>query len=313
MAWEGREKVSSERLRQEYSGKRTLRPEERKKRLKPLNDLFSMAECCLIADTVQFFKDNNIPFFPRSCVEDILGVISATHISGDFHRLVASNPEKYFEPKPHLASVLQTLKDSGKKLIFVSNSPFWYVDAGMKHVIGPDWRATWDAVNVSAGKPSFYTDSAKPFREVSSRTGRVKFKKIDQLETGEVYTEGCLRELTRCLKWDTTQETSSSSPVRSRFQAQTNAGISLASPTVLYIGDSLFADLNWSRVALVSALQWASILSKGLVLARLGVSFNSVEGVGFGSGFGVGLQLGVGLVLVLVLVLLLSVGIFSIL
>jgi hypothetical protein len=66
---------------------------------------------------------------------------------------------------------------------------------------------------------------------------------------------------------------------------------------------------------LVSALQWASILSKGLVLARLGVSFNSVEGVEFGSGFGVGLQLGVGLVLVLVLVLvlLLSVGIFSIL
>ena len=64
---------------------------------------------------------------------------------------------------------------------------------------------------------------------------------------------------------------------------------------------------------MVSALQWASILSKGLVLARLGVSFNSVEGVEFGSGFGVGLQLGVGLVLVLVLVLLLSVGIFSIL
>ncbi len=62
MAWEGREKVSSERLRQEYSDKRKLRPDERKKRLKPLNDLFSMAECCLIADTVQFFKVCNIIF-----------------------------------------------------------------------------------------------------------------------------------------------------------------------------------------------------------------------------------------------------------
>jgi hypothetical protein len=77
-----------------------------------------------------------------------------------------------------LASVLQALKDSGKKLIFVSNSPFWYVDAGMRYVIGPDWRESWDVVIVSAGKPSFYTDSAKPFREVSSRTGRVKFKKV---------------------------------------------------------------------------------------------------------------------------------------
>jgi hypothetical protein len=74
--------------------------------------------------------------------------------------------------------VLQALKDSGKKLIFVSNSPFWYVDAGMRYVIGPDWRESWDVVIVSAGKPSFYTDSAKPFREVSSRTGRVKFKKV---------------------------------------------------------------------------------------------------------------------------------------
>jgi hypothetical protein len=79
-----------------------------------------------------------------------------------------------------LASVLQKLKDSGKKLIFVSNSPFWYVDAGMRYVIGPDWRTSWDVVIVSAGKPSFYTDNAKPFREVSSRTGRVKFKKVSQ-------------------------------------------------------------------------------------------------------------------------------------
>jgi HAD superfamily 5'-nucleotidase-like hydrolase len=215
VAWEGREKVSSERLRQEYSDKRKLRPDERKKRLKPLNDLFSMAECCLIADTVQFFKvctliplgftfnysvrifptssyraffylseqERNIPFFPRSCVEDILGVIRDTHLSGNFHRTVAANPEKYFEPKPHLASVLQKLKDSGKKLIFVSNSPFWYVDAGMRYVIGPDWRASWDVVIVSAGKPSFYTDNAKPFREVSSRTGRVKFKKVSETES----------------------------------------------------------------------------------------------------------------------------------
>ena len=60
VAWEGRDKLDSERLRQEYSGKRSLRPAERKKRLKPLNDLFSMAECCLIADTVQFFKVSGV-------------------------------------------------------------------------------------------------------------------------------------------------------------------------------------------------------------------------------------------------------------
>lgn len=142
-----------------------------------------------------FQQERNIPFFPRSCVEDILAVIRDTHLSGNFHRTVASHPEKYFEPKPHLASVLQKLKESGKKLIFVSNSPFWYVDAGMRYVIGPDWRTSWDVVIVSAGKPSFYTDNAKPFREVSSRTGRVKFKKVSQ-NTGTYF----LHSLYVCLE-----------------------------------------------------------------------------------------------------------------
>ncbi|KAL3782877.1 hypothetical protein ACHAW5_004007 [Stephanodiscus triporus] len=56
VAWKGREKVPTSRLYKEYRGKQALKPAERKSRLKPLNDLFSMAECCLIADTIQFFK-----------------------------------------------------------------------------------------------------------------------------------------------------------------------------------------------------------------------------------------------------------------
>ena len=40
VAWNGQEKVSRDRLMKEYSGKRSLRPSIRKKRLKPLNDFF---------------------------------------------------------------------------------------------------------------------------------------------------------------------------------------------------------------------------------------------------------------------------------
>jgi len=119
VAWEGRKRVSRTDLMAEYSGKRALSPSERKKRLKPLNDLFSMAECCLMADTVQFFLDRDIPFCPRSAVNDVLGSITNTHISGDFHKLVAKEPEKYFEEKPHLKQVLDTMKAAGKRLIFV--------------------------------------------------------------------------------------------------------------------------------------------------------------------------------------------------
>jgi hypothetical protein len=118
VAWEGREKVSTSRIYKEYRGKRALNPSERKSRLKPLNDLFSMAECCLIADTIQFFKDRNIDYCPNSAVTDVLKSIGDTHISGDFHRLVAEDPEKYFNPTPHLKTVLTSLKNAGKHLIF---------------------------------------------------------------------------------------------------------------------------------------------------------------------------------------------------
>jgi hypothetical protein len=42
VAWEGREKVKTSRIFEEYRGKRALNPKERRARLKPLNDLFSM-------------------------------------------------------------------------------------------------------------------------------------------------------------------------------------------------------------------------------------------------------------------------------
>lgn len=237
VAWEGREKLPTSRIYEEYRGKRGLRPSERRKRLKPLNDLFSMAECCLIADTIQFFKDKDIPHCPLNAATDVLSAIRETHISGDFHRIVAENPEEYFLPAPHLKQVLNNLKEAGKSLIFVSNSPFWYVDAGMTYFMGENWRDSWDAVITSAGKPKFYTDTFRPFREVSRKTGRLKFKKVNEFEKGEVYTEGCLKELIRLMNWaDVNGSRNSLSPEQAGATASSTS-------QVLYIGDSLFADL----------------------------------------------------------------------
>jgi len=238
VAWEGREKVPTTRVFSEYRGKRVMNPAERKSRIKPLNDLFSMAECCLIADTVQFFKDSGIAFCPRNCVADILSTIGSTHMSGDFHRIVAENPPKYFQPTPFLKEVLKNLKRAGKRLIFVSNSPFWYVDKGMRYVIGDNWRDSWDAVICSAGKPNFYTDTARPFREVCQDTGRIKFNQVVKFEKGAVYKEGCIKELTRLMDWTPSAEI----PTQKRLFASGGGDI-LVSSNVLYIGDSLFADL----------------------------------------------------------------------
>jgi hypothetical protein len=105
----------------------------------------------------------------------------------------------------------------------------------MKYVLGDDWKGMWDAIIVSAGKPAFYTETRRPFREVSQTTSRVKFKKVERFEPGEVYTMGCLRELTRLLQWEKKNPETNG--------AMSDGASSLSGSNVLYIGDSLFADL----------------------------------------------------------------------
>jgi len=51
----------------------------------------------------------------------------------------------------------------------------------MTYVVGPDWREQWDVVIVSAGKPAFYTEENRPFREVGVETGKVLFKPVSLL------------------------------------------------------------------------------------------------------------------------------------
>jgi len=105
----------------------------------------------------------------------------------------------------------------------------------MKHVLGDDWIDLWDAVIVSAGKPAFYTEKRRPFREVNTETNRVRFQKVQKLERGKVYTEGCLRELTQLMDWRVI-------PGKDDDEFESMGPLNMNS-NVLYIGDSLFADL----------------------------------------------------------------------
>lgn len=261
IAFYGRERVDPKVVARTYrseTGSGILPPEERKKRLKPLNDLFSTAEACLLADVVQWFRDRDIPFDTRSVVTDVLAAITQAHVSGKLHRTVSENLENYIEPDgQHLLQFLDRLRAAGKKLMLVSNSPFWFVNKGMVHVCGEDWRNRFDVVVVSAGKPSFYTGN-RPFREVSTNTGRIKFKPITALSPDEVYCQGSMAELLHLMGWESHK-----------------GSADFDGSSIIYIGDSLFADLvdarrlyGWTTGAIIREVSHEITVQKSLKWQR---------------------------------------------
>ena len=107
------------------------------------------------------------------------------------------------------------------------------------------------------GKPAFYTEDNRPFREMNTQTGRLKFTEVTRLEKGKVYTAGCLKELVQCINWRYYPSPQSSQDDDDEDYEPYN-GMYLTSPNVMYVGDSLFADLvdakreyGWTTVGVI--------------------------------------------------------------
>ncbi|CAM9285200.1 unnamed protein product [Scytosiphon promiscuus] len=222
--YRGRTPLNMAEIEAEYGSYPVMvSPEYRKKQLKPLNDRFCLAEACLVADVVQHLQDaaGTKGFHPRAVVEDVLAAVTHVHVSGMMHEAVLADIGRYIQPSYRLEHMLKTLKGAGKKLFISSNSPWKFVNAGMEHMLGPNWTELFEFIGVSASKPLFYTGQ-RPFRLVSKRDGRIKWSEVTHLSTGGVFTHGSIAELRRLKAgWE--------------------------GPSVLYFGDSLWADLVEAR------------------------------------------------------------------
>eukprot|EP00040_Diaphanoeca_grandis_P026089 m.145507 g.145507 ORF g.145507 m.145507 type:complete len:668 (-) comp30444_c0_seq2:724-2727(-) len=220
--YRGHQPVSMEECRQIYGEDLHVSPEYREMFIKPLNDLFSLCEAQLLADVMQGLINNSISFDPESVAADVCHSISHTHSSGKMHHAVRVNPKKYIRPSAKVGAFLRGIKDtSDKKLFLASNSGFRFVDAGMKYIVGDEWRDLFDIVIVSADKPAWYTKK-RPFREINPTSGRAMWNnKVDQLKPDAIYSGGSIAALQESTGW--------------------------VGHDILYFGDSLFADLVEAR------------------------------------------------------------------
>ena len=91
---------------------------------------------------LQFLRENSISYDPENLFEDVQTTIYNLHISGQIHQEIASDLGKgwyshvqltrfaidcYVLMHQKLASFLRRLKDAGKQLFIVTNSPYWFV------------------------------------------------------------------------------------------------------------------------------------------------------------------------------------------
>lgn len=205
-----------------------------------LMDFFCFSEACLIADIVQHFVDAKLDFDACYVYEDVNQAIEHVHRSGLVHRGILSDPHRYLKKNGQLLGFLRMLRDKGKKLFLLTNSPYYFVDGGMsfllEETLGPQdsWRELFDVVIAKANKPEFYT-SDHPFRCYDVEKDSLTFSKVDTFLPNKIYYHGCLRTFLQITKWN--------------------------GPEVIYFGDHLFSDLRgpskagWHTAAIVHELE----------------------------------------------------------
>merc|ERR1711892_98044 len=206
-------------------------------------DDFSMPEAYLLQSVVQFFRDEELRFEPLLMYRTIRAAISDVHISQALYRNVTENKELHLGPAESMRSVVSYL--AHKEMFIISNSPFWFINMGMTHLVGHDWRDAFEVVICEAGKPDFFIERNRPFLEMKetkvSTPQKQRYEKREnwtsaaKLEKGKIYYEGCLAEFGRLTEWD--------------------------QKSVLYFGDQINADLaepslrfGWRTAAVIPEL-----------------------------------------------------------
>ncbi|KAM9830124.1 5'-nucleotidase domain-containing protein 2 [Syngnathus typhle] len=204
-------------------------------KVKQFMDIFSIPEMTLLAVANDFFISNDIDYDPVHLSKDVSEAIGMVHLKGFMYKWIEQDLEKFIMRGEETDAVLHRLVSHGKKLFLMTNSPFSFVDKGMTHMVGKEWRDFFDVIIVQADKPHFFTDCVKPFRRLDGN-GDLRWEKISSLDKGHIYKQGNLFDFLRLTGWRGSK--------------------------VLYFGDHLYSDLadltlrhGWRTGAIVPELE----------------------------------------------------------
>jgi 5'-nucleotidase len=151
--------------------------------------------------------------------------VDGLHRSSLLHDLIKKDLPNHLEQDPLMGVFFERLRSGGKKIFLLSNSSFWFIDAGMRYLLKDfledrnidNWLQLFDVTIVNAKKPSWYNKPGK-FRKVDTETGALSIKPISKFVPGEVYAHGSLDEF--------------------------HSLLGVQGDRVLYVGDQIYTDLR---------------------------------------------------------------------
>jgi HAD superfamily 5'-nucleotidase-like hydrolase len=264
-SYKGTRQISSEEMMDLYGTSRHINVDDYSI-MRPMNDLFSMAEACLIADTVEVFehrkKTKGEQYSSNAIIDDVKTAISHVHISGLMQNAIMKDFERFVKYNPNLMDLLFHFKKADKKLFLASNSAYHYVDKAMSYAMGlpsdqvpsplktNDWKELFDIVICSAQKPDFFA-SKKPFRAWNIQYNRPLPTPVHELKPSEIYVQGSAHAIQ-------------------------NSSAFWKNAEVLYVGDNLGADLieakkrhGWHTGLIINELDREIEIQSSLLFSEL--------------------------------------------
>ncbi|XP_071793099.1 cytosolic purine 5'-nucleotidase-like isoform X1 [Asterias amurensis] len=193
-------------------------------RLYILNTLFNLPETYLLACLVNYFstseeyletdtltgvKKGDLLLSWESIFEDIRSAVDWVHMKGTLKDKTVENIEEYVIKDPRLPTLLQRMRDHGRKVFLVTNSGYSYTEKIMTYLFdfphgpsglpGPSsapstphkqWYEYFDVCIVDAKKPQFFSNGTI-LRQVDLDTGALRIgSHIGPFQKGQVYSGG---------------------------------------------------------------------------------------------------------------------------
>ncbi len=206
-----------------------------------LNTLFSLSEASIYSQMVDKLDSGTLtagddsPIMGYAELHDLVRkALDQAHVEGKLKADILADPAHFIEEDPELIPTLLDIKATGKKLLLITNSGYYYTKNVMDYLFEgklPNkmkWNDLFDISIVSARKPAFF-QSKPPVFEVINEDGHLQPMQ-GKLQAGKTYLGGYAKLIEKSLK--------------------------VRGDQILYVGDHIYGDVHVSK----ALSQWRTCL-----------------------------------------------------